>query len=254
MVSLPPSPTKADANLTASSRDLIRAHAWTAASIWAPTLVGWLLLLWGATNMHSPVARLMMPVSAWSMANWLAVFTMWTVMMAAMMLPSAAPMVLSFATLNRRRNERARTLHFIAGYLALWTAFSGAAAAAQWLLQSTGYLSSMIVSRSYVLSGILLLIAGIFQFSPLKHACLRACRSPLGFLMSDWHDGFWGAWQMGIRHGLYCLGCCWALMALLFVGGAMNLLWIVALTGLVEILGGVMIGVGVVSLVLVSPS
>ena len=180
--------------------------------------------------MHSPVAQLMMPISAWSMANWLAVFTMWTVMMAAMTLPSAAPMVFSFATLNRRRNERARTLHFIAGYLALWTAFSGAAAAAQWLLQSTGYLSPMIVSRSYVLSGILLLVAGIFQFSPLKHACLRACRSPLGFLMSDWHDGFWGAWQMGIRHGLYCLGCCWALMALLFVGGAMNLLWIAALT------------------------
>jgi predicted metal-binding membrane protein len=125
----------------------------------------------------------------------------------------------------------------------------------------------MIVSMSSVLSGALLLIAGIFQFSRLKHACLRACRSPLGFLMSDWRDGLWGAWHMGIRHGLYCLGCCWALMALLFVGGVMNLLWIAALAGLVtmekltpkgeviaQVLGGVMIGVGVVRLVWDSPS
>ena len=212
--------------------------------------------------MHSPAAQLMMPVSAWSMANWLAVFTMWTVMMAAMMLPSAAPMVLCFAALNRRRSEGARTLLFVAAYLALWTAFSGAATATQWALQSIGWVSPMIVSMSSVLSGALLLIAGVFQFSRLKHACLRACRSPLGFLMSDWRDGLWGAWHMGIRHGLYCLGCCWALMALLFVGGVMNLLWIAALTGLVaieklapkgelvaKILGGVMIGVGVVRLV-----
>ena len=119
----------------------------------------------------------------------------------------------------------------------------------------------MIVSMSSVLSGALLLIAGIFQFSRLKHACLRACRSPLGFLMSDWRGGLWGAWHMGIRHGLYCLGCCCALMALLFVGGVMNLLWIAALAGLVaieklapkeevvaQLLGGV-IGVGVVRLV-----
>ncbi len=253
--------------LTASSRDLIRAHPWTTAGIWAPTLGGWLLLLWGATNMQSPAAQLMMPISAWSMANWLAVFTMWTVMMAAMMLPSAAPMVLCFAALNRRRSERARTLLFVAAYLALWTAFSGAAAATQWALQSIGWMSPMIVSMSSVLSGVLLLIAGIFQFSPLKHACLRACRSPLGFLINDWRDGLWGAWHMGIRHGLYCLGCCWALMALLFVGGVMNLLWIAALAGFVaieklapkgevvaQVLGGVMIGVGVVILVLDSLS
>ena len=214
--------------------------------------------------MQSPAAQLMMPMSAWSLANWLAVFTMWTVMMAAMMLPSAAPMVLCFAALNRRRGERARTLLFVAAYLALWTAFSGAAAATQWALQSIGWVSPMIVSMSSVLSGVLLLIAGIFQFSPLKHACLRACRSPLGFLISDWRDGLWGAWHMGIRHGLYCLGCCWAMMALLFVGGVMNLLWIAALAGLVaieklapkgevvaQVLGGVMIGVGVVRLVCV---
>ena len=216
--------------------------------------------------MDSPVAQLVMPTTAWSMANWLAVFIMWTVMMAAMMLPSAAPMILWFAVLNRRRSEGAKTLLFVAAYLALWAAFSGAAVAAQWLLQSIGYLSPMIVSKSSVLNGALLLIAGVFQFSRLKHACLRACRSPLGFLISDWRDGFWGAWHAGIRHGLSCLGCCWAMMALLFVGGVMNLLWIAALAGLVAIeklapkgevvaraLGGLMIGVSVAKLTWVSP-
>lgn len=178
--------------------------------------------------------------------------------MAAMMLPSAAPMILCFAALNRRRSEGARTLTFVAAYLTLWMAFSAAAAVAQWALQAAGLVSPMIVSRSSLLSGTLLLIAGVFQFSPLKHSCLRACRSPIGFLMGDWHNGLWGAWQTGIRHGLYCLGCCWALMALLFVGGVMNLLWIAALTGLVAIeklapkgeaatkmMGYVMIGAGI---------
>jgi len=184
--------------------------------------------------MHSPVAELMMPMSpAWSLANWLAVFAMWSVMMGAMMLPSATPMVLSFAALSRKRGESARSLYFVVAYLALWTAFSATVTTAQWALQSNGLVSPMIVSTSAVLSGALLIIAGLFQFTPLKHTCLRACRSPLGFLMSDWNDGLWGAWRMGIRHGLYCLGCCWALMALLFVVGVMTILWIAALAALV---------------------
>jgi len=185
--------------------------------------------------MDSPAAQLTMPMADWSLVNWLAVFIMWAVMMAAMMLPSAAPMVLCFGELNRRRGEATRTLVFVAAYLALWIAFSGAATAWQWALQGIGWVSPMIVSRSSMLSGGLLLIAGVFQFSRIKLACLRACRSPLGFLMSDWRNGLWGAWRMGMRHGLYCLACCWALMALLFVGGAMNLLWIAALTSLVAI-------------------
>jgi len=144
----------------------------------------------------------------------------------------------------------------------LWTAFAAAATAAQWALQTSGLLSPMIVSMSPVLSGALLAIAGVFQFTPLKQACLRACRSPLGFLLTDWRDGLWGAARMGVRHGLYCLGCCWALMALLFVGGAMNLLWIAALTLLVAMekiapkgdilakaLGTLMIGVGAARLI-----
>jgi len=232
-LSLLRSPTKPDADFIPSSRDLIRAHPWTALGVWAPTIVCWLILYWGAVHMDSPAAQLAMPMSDWSPANWLAVFVMWAVMMAAMMLPSIAPMVLCFANLSRRRSEGLRTLFFVAAYLTLWTAFSGAATATQWALQSAGWISPMIVSTSPILSGTLLLIAGVFQFTPLKTACLSTCRSPLGFLMSDWRDGLWGAWRTGLGHGLNCLGCCWALMALLFVGGVMNILWIAALTVLV---------------------
>lgn len=242
---------------------LIRSQPWTAAGVWVAAVTGWLLLLWGSVDMASPVMQLMMPLSAWSLANWGAVFSMWTVMMAAMMLPSAAPMVLTFAVLSRKRNERLRTFFFISGYLALWAAFSGAATIIQWGLQSLGWITPMIVSKSVGLSAVLLLIAGIFQFSPLKQTCLRACRSPLGFLLSDWQDGLAGAWRMGARHGRYCLGCCWAMMMLLFVGGAMNLPWIVALAALVaieklavrgeliaQVLGGVMIGSGIIRLII----
>jgi predicted metal-binding membrane protein len=248
--------------MTNSLRDAIRAQASSGLIVWLPALAGWLLLYWGASNMDSPVAQLTMPMSDWSGVNWLAVLIMWAVMMAAMMLPTAMPMVSVFASLNRTRGEAGRTAAFVAGYLALWTAFGAAATAAQWVLQTRGLLSPMIVSMSPVLSAALLAIAGIFQFTPLKQACLRACRSPLGFLLTDWRDGLWGAARMGVRHGLYCLGCCWALMALLFVGGAMNLLWIAALTLLVAMekfalkgdilakaLGALMIGAGAARLI-----
>jgi predicted metal-binding membrane protein len=247
--------------MASSIRDTIRAQASSGLIVWLPALAGWLLLYWGATNMDSPAAQLTMPMSDWSAENWLAVFIMWAVMMAAMMLPAAMPMVSVFGTLNKSRGEASRTIAFVAGYLALWTAFAAAATAAQWTLQTNGLLSPMIVSMSPALSAALLVIAGAFQFTPLKHACLRACRSPLGFLLTDWRDGLWGAARMGARHGLYCLGCCWALMALLFVGGAMNLLWIAALTLLVAMeklapkgdilakaLGALMIGAGVARL------
>ena len=219
--------------MTNSLRDTIRAQASSGLIVWVPALLGWLLLYWGATHMESPAARLTMPMSDWSAGELVAVFIMWAVMMAAMMLPTAMPMVSVFGTLNRRRGKAGRTIAFVAGYFALWAAFAAAATGAQWALQTSGLLSPMIVSMSPALSAALLLIAGAFQFTPLKRACLRACRSPLGFLLTDWRNGLWGAARMGVRHGLYCLGCCWALMALLFVGGAMNLLWIAALTLLV---------------------
>ena len=183
------SPIKLDAKVADSLRDTIRAHASSGLIVWLPALLGWLLLYWGATNMDSPAAQLTMPMSDWSAVNWLAVLIMWAVMMAAMMLPTAMPMVSVFGTLNRNRGNASRTVAFVAGYLGLWTAFGAAATAAQWVLQTRGLLSPMIVSMSPVLSAALLAIAGVFQFTPLKQACLRACRSPLGFLLTDWRDG-----------------------------------------------------------------
>src|SRR6202521_3090677 len=157
-------------------------------------------------------------------------FVMWAVMMVAMMVPSAAPMILAFLTVNHRRQTAARPLApagiFLFGYLAVWTAFSAAATLAQWGLHKAALLSSTMAATSPVLSGGLLLAAGVFQWTPLKRACLGGCRSPLSFLMSEWRDGTAGAFVMGLRHGSYCVGCCWVLMALLFVVGVMDLFWV----------------------------
>ena len=189
------------------------------------------MLAWMALDMNHPVAQLTMPASAhWTVANLLAILCMWSVMMAAMMLPSALPTVLTFARLCERNAEQARLLAFVAAYLLVWLAFSVAATAAQWGLQGANWLNPMAVSRSAGLSASLLLIAGVYQFSPLKRICLAHCRTPMGFLLGEWRAGTHGAFVMGLRHGLFCLGCCWALMALLFVGGVMNLAWIAALS------------------------
>ncbi len=166
----------------------------------------------------------------WTPVDFALMFLMWAVMMVAMMLPSAAPMVLAFARVSRQA-QRARepyvpTAVFLLGYLAVWSAFSLLATALQWGLHTATLLSPMMVSTSPLLSGALLIAAGVFQWMPLKHACLRHCRSPLGFILNEWRDGAGGALLMGVRHGTFCLGCCWALMALLFVAGVMNLLWV----------------------------
>jgi predicted metal-binding membrane protein len=160
----------------------------------------------------------------------LAFIVMWTLMIAAMMLPSALPMILAFVDLSTRRGESARAGSFVAAYLLVWLAFSAAATAAQWLLQALDWVNPMIVSTSAWLTCALLLVAGIYQFSPLKRLCLSSCRTPIVFLLGEWRPGVYGAFAMGTRHGLLCLGCCWALMALLFVGGVMNLAWIAALS------------------------
>jgi Predicted metal-binding integral membrane protein len=155
---------------------------------------------------------------------------MWSFMMMAMMLPSAAPMILTFAGLNRKNRIKFSTISFTAAYLVIWIIFSGGAVFIHWLLQHTEFISAKMVSSSILLSGILLITVGVLQFSPLKKSCLKHCRSPIGFLMTDWRKGVKGAWIMGFRHGWYCLGCCYALMLLLFVGGVMNLAWVAALT------------------------
>jgi predicted metal-binding membrane protein len=174
---------------------------------------------------------MIMPDSqSWGPMTVFLLFVMWAVMMVAMMLPSAAPMILAFHGVNRRRQTAGQEFVpvgiFVAGYLAVWTAYSAAATLAQLGLHKAALLSPAMTATSPFLSGGLLIAAGIFQWTPLKRGCLKGCRSPLSFLMSEWRDGRLGAFVMGLRHGSYCVGCCWILMALLFVAGVMNLLWV----------------------------
>ena len=196
----------------------------------AASVLAWGALAWMAVDMGNPLVQLTMPGRAhWSASNVAAIYTMWSVMMAAMMLPSALPVVLAFVRLSLRQGDGGRASAFVAAYLLTWSAFSAIATALQWLLQSLRWVDPMIASRSKALDVVLLLLAGVYQFSPLKRVCLARCRTPLGFLIGDWRPGVAGAFAMGVRHGLFCLGCCWALMALLFVGGAMNIAWVAAL-------------------------
>ena len=201
------------------------------------TGAAWIYTVRGAWQMeHMDAAPdMFMPHSGhWTLTEFWLLFLMWVVMMVAMMLPSATPLILLYATISRRRREAGQpftaTSLFGAGYLLIWVAFSGAATAAQWFLHQTAFLSPMMVSKSPLLGGLLFLTAGAFQWTPWKGRCLRHCRSPLSFVLSHWRDGNAGALRMGIEHGTYCTGCCWAIMALLFVGGVMNLLWVAALT------------------------
>jgi len=172
----------------------------------------------------------MVDLQPWGPATVLLLFVMWAVMMVAMMVPSAAPMILAFLTVNQRRRAAARPFVpvtiFILGYLAVWTAFSAVATSAEWGLHQAAMLSTTMTTTSRALNGGLLIAAGVFQWTPLKRACLKGCRSPLSFLMSEWREGYAGAFVMGLQHGAYCVGCCWFLMALLFVAGVMNLLWV----------------------------
>ena len=160
-----------------------------------------------------------------------ALVVMWWLMMIAMMLPSAVPAILLYSRVRTIRGQQpaiARTWTFLAGYVAVWLLFSIVAAFAQML--STG--PSMALHNRYAESAVLI-AAGIYQLSPMKSVCIRQCRSPAEFLSRHWRPGPAGALQLGVMHGAYCVGCCWMLMALLFVGGIMNLLWIAALTLLV---------------------
>jgi predicted metal-binding membrane protein len=163
----------------------------------------------------------------------LAAFIMWSVMMVAMMLPTALPAVTVFDNLARRRGLQTGSASpvalFVAGYVAAWTGFAAVAAAAQVVLSRAALLTPMLQSASIALSAVILLAAGAFQFTSLKDACLTKCRTPLAFFLAEWRDSKTGALVLGLKHGSYCVGCCWALMAVMFVVGAMNLLWMGAL-------------------------
>ena len=231
---------------------LRRDRAVVIAALALITALAWADILWLAQNMAMdgmdmtgfrmiPAGRgLMMPAGApWQPVEFAYVFAMWAVMMIGMMTPSAAPMILIYARVGRQAATSGQPFAssgwFASGYLIAWFGFSLAATCAQWLLERAALLSPMMESASTVLGGIVLIAAGIYQWSPVKEACLSYCQAPLTFIMR--HGGFRadaaGALTLGFRHGLYCIGCCWALMLLLFVGGVMNVLWIAALAALV---------------------
>ncbi len=188
-------------------------------------------------NSDMGMAAAMPQTQVWSVFEFGLMFLMWSIMMVAMMVPSAAPMILLFAAANRKQESAPtpfpRTSAFILGYLLVWTGFSLLATVAQGLLHAAALLSPMMATTNSLLAAILLIAAGLYQWSPLKYACLHHCRSPLAFMLNEWRAGSLGALRMGIKHGSYCLGCCWSLMLLLFVAGVMNLLWIALLAGLV---------------------
>ena len=174
-----------------------------------------------------------MVTGAWTVGYAVVIFFMWWVMMFGMMLPSASPLLLLFARMMRKEKDKGApyvpTGVFALGYVIMWAAFSAIATGAQWGLEASGLLSGIMVGTSAVLGAGLLIAAGVWQLTPWKNACLRHCRSPIGFLSAHWRPGRTGAFKMGLVHGAFCLGCCWFLMALLFYGGVMNLYWIIGL-------------------------
>jgi predicted metal-binding membrane protein len=174
----------------------------------------------------------MSTIRPWGPADLFFTFLMWTIMMVGMMAGSAMPVLLLFASARARLEPAVRSsvLLFGSGYLATWAGFSACAALAQWALHKASLLSPAMAASNPRLAGAILIAAGVYQLTPIKGSCLTQCRSPLGFLMTNWRDGRLGALRMGMRHGTYCLGCCWALMCVLFAVGVMNLIWVAALT------------------------
>ena len=191
-----------------------------------------------ARDMYGPMtgasAWMMTPV--WDAPHLLLLWAMWAVMMTGMMLPSASPLILlaGSGTASQTGGSRLRPSWLLAlGYVAVWALFSVGATALQWWLMRARIVTPMMEISSRRMGAALLLVAGVYQLTPLKRACLVACQSPLDFLMRRWRSGAWGAVRMGAEHGFYCVGCCWALMLLLFAGGVMNLAVIAALTAFV---------------------
>ena len=172
-------------------------------------------------------------VKPWTATGFGLTLAMWDLMMVAMMVPTAAPMTLMYAAVARKaaaqHHPLAPTFVFVAGYITMWAIFSLVATAAQHALDQAALLSPMMVSASARLGAAILIVAGLYQLTPLKDACLQNCRTPAHFMARYWCAGSLGAFRMGLRLGAYCVGCCWILMALLFVGGVMNLLWIAAI-------------------------
>jgi predicted metal-binding membrane protein len=206
------------------------------AALVAVVSLAWVYLFVSTTHMEAAAsAHAMMGMSEvpWTAAHLALTFLMWAVMMVAMMLPSTAPMILTYAAVNRRvtrsQSPALSIAFFASGYVLVWLGFSIGATLLQWALEHVALLSPALVAASPLLGGSLLIIAGLYQWAPLKEFCLKHCQMPLAFIAHHWRAGRSGALQMGAEHGVYCVGCCWALMLLLFVGGVMNLLWVAAI-------------------------
>lgn len=233
---------------------LRRDRAIVLAALSGLAVLAWLYIIWlaampaqdvtpggmeGMAGHDTPAGGMAPAIAAWSSTDFLLMLLMWAAMMVGMMTPSAAPMILLYARVGRQAAEARRPFApagwFACGYLLTWTLFSVAATSLQWLLEQAMLLTPMMRAQSPRVGGLLLVVAGLYQWTPLKDSCLAQCQSP--FLFVQRHGGFRGdrsgAIALGLRHGLYCIGCCWGLMLLLFVGGVMNLLWIAALAALV---------------------
>ncbi|MGZ5056087.1 MAG: DUF2182 domain-containing protein [Methylobacter sp.] len=199
----------------------------------------WSYLFYQHSQMSShPMSSMWMPPSeplAWNFIDFALVYLMWAVMMAAMMLPSAIPMILAFARVCQQQNKATYklTLLFTSAYLGIWLLFSTALTLLQWQMHGLTWLSPMMESQNSMSAAGILFLAGFYQFMPIKNACLVHCKTPMGFLMNEWQDGAAGALKMGLKHGAYCIGCCWAQMLLMFVVGVMNLLGMALITLLV---------------------
>jgi predicted metal-binding membrane protein len=199
--------------------------------------LAWVYIVHLGTLMPAHAGMAMPQARAWSLDETAGLATMWIVMMIAMMIPSVAPVILLFAGVSRRRRAQgvpaAPVSVFTLGYLLAWAGYAVVAALSQSALHSAALLSPAMASNSPLLGGAILMLAGVYQWLPVKGACLSHCRSPLGFFSTEWREGVSGALRMGFRHGSYCVGCCGALMALLFVAGVMNLVWVAAIAGFV---------------------
>jgi len=230
---------------TALEAVLRRDRGIVVASLAAVTMLAW-IYLWVLAETMASMANpsgwqsfmLLMPMGRWGLLEYALGFAMWAFMMVGMMIPSAAPMIMLYAKVARRKPSHgtspdntalACTAAFAAGYLLIWGVFSLIAAVVQGMLVDWALVTATMTSASTVLAGAVFIVAGCYQWMPLKRACLTHCRSPIWFLSQQWRRGRSGALRMGLAHALYCVGCCWALMLLLFAFGVMNLHWIAAL-------------------------
>jgi predicted metal-binding membrane protein len=234
---------------TALEAVLRRDRVIVAATLIALSALTWSYLIWLAADMEMggmdmsefrmipSGLGLMMPAEApWTPIEFAYVFAMWAVMMIGMMTPSATPMILIYARVGRQAASQqqpfAATSWFAGGYLLSWTGFAFAATVSQWGIERLGWLTTDMTLANDIVGGIVLIAVGLYQWTPLKDVCLRQCQAPLQFIQR--HGGFrsdvGGSLALGLRHGAYCIGCCWVLMALLFIGGVMNVLWIAVIT------------------------